>query len=241
MVLACPLVNIEPFAPARVSAVTVTAKVGTKIAHYIWGNHTVEDRSMAHYLKNAWGRGVRLAMVIFTILAGGAYLAAASQPDYWLQVAARADVSRAIPPLIALGANPSPSRIDDQPLWQAALRGNRNTVEALLDAGADIHASDDLALATAAKYGQTDTVRLLLSRGANFHARNDWALRIASSAGHLETVRQLLNAGADVHASDDEAVRWAGESGHADVVELLQMHTKRDSPDTQSVPTQKHG
>ncbi|SIO65278.1 Ankyrin repeat-containing protein [Bradyrhizobium erythrophlei] len=182
--------------------------------------------------------GIRIALAIL-VLAGGVYVTAADRPDYWLLVAARADVSRAVKPLIALGANPSPARIDDQPLWQAALRGNRHTVEALLDAGADIHASDDFALASAAKYGQTDTVRLLLARGANFHARNDWALRIAASAGQLETVRELLNVGADVHASDDEALKWARESGHIDVLELLQTHDKHDIPGGQ--PARKDG
>jgi hypothetical protein len=196
---------------------------------------------MAQFFKNAVGSRFGVAILIFVILVGGVYIAVANKPGYWLQVAARADFPRAVTPLVALGANPSPPRIDDQPLWQAALRGNRDTVEALLDAGADIHASDDFALATAAKYGQTDTVRLLLARGANFHARDDWALRIAASAGHLETVRELLNAGADVHASDDEALKWARESGHADVVELLQTHTKRGSPGSQSPLTHKEG
>jgi hypothetical protein len=196
---------------------------------------------MAQLLRNAVGSRIGVATLIFTILTGGVYIAAVDKPGYWLQVAARADFSRAVTPLIALGANPSPPRIDDQPLWQAALRGNRNTVEALLDAGADIHASDDFALATAAKYGQTDTVRLLLARGANFHAQNDWALRIAASAGHLETVRELLNAGADVHASDDEALKWAREGGHAGVVELLQTHTMRGTPGSPSEPNHKEG
>jgi len=193
---------------------------------------------MAQFLNNWLRSSAFAAMLALTLLSCGAYIAAASQPDYWLQVAARAGFSRAVTPLVALGANPSPTRIDDQPLWQAARRGNRSTVQALLDAGADIHASDDFALASAAKYGHVETVRLLLARGANFHARDDWALRIAASAGQLETVKELLNAGADVHASDDEAVRWARESGHSDVVDLLQTRTK---PPRRSTATHKDG
>jgi len=174
------------------------------------------------------------SILIATFLLGAAWLALSRHPDYWLQVASRAGAPRAVPVLVSLGADPSPIKVEDQPLWQAALRGNVSTVRALLDAGSDIHASDDFALATAAKYGQTETVRLLLDRGANFHAQNDWALRVAANAGHLATVRELLNAGADAHAANDEALRWAQESGHPDVVQLLQKHTGRDTPDSQS-------
>jgi ankyrin repeat protein len=173
-------------------------------------------------------RSLAAASLTAAIIVSGAYFAAAERPNYWLQVAARADLSFLVRPLIALGANPSPSQLDDQPLWQAALLGNRKTVSALLDAGADLHASADFALGVAAKYGRTDVVRLLISRGADFHARNEWALRIASGMGQLETVRELLKAGADVHVSGDEALRWARESGHGDVVELLQTHSKEN-------------
>ena len=185
---------------------------------------------MARFPKRALSSST-FAATALTVILCGAYVMVANQPDYWLQVAARAGVSQAVVPLVALGANPSPTLVDDQPLWQAARRGNRSTVQALLDAGADIHASDDFALASAAKYGHVATVRLLLARGANFHARDDWALRIAASAGQLETVKELLNAGADAHASGDEAVKWARESGHGDVVNLLQTRTRPAVPD----------
>jgi ankyrin repeat protein len=180
-------------------------------------------------------------MLALTVLSCGSYVIVSNQPDYWLEVVARAGVSQAVAPLVALGANPSPTLVEDQPLWQAARRGNRSTVQALLDAGADIHASEDFALALAAKYGHVGTVRLLLVRGANFHARDDWALRIAASEGQLETVKELLNAGADVHASNDEALRWARESGHGDVVDLLQSRRKLPAIPGRPTATQKDG
>jgi hypothetical protein len=196
---------------------------------------------MAQSPKSSLRSLVVVSILIPTFSLGAALLALSRHPDYWLQVVSRAGAPRAVPVLVRLGANPSPIEIDDQPLWQAALRGNVSTVRALLDAGSDIHASDDFALATAAKYGHTETVRLLLARGANFHAQNDWALRVAANAGHLATVRELLNAGANVHASDDEAIKWARENGHPDVVQLLEKYSGGEVPASRGNFTAKDG
>jgi ankyrin repeat protein len=196
---------------------------------------------MAQSPKSSLRSLIVVSILIPTFFLGAALLALSRHPDYWLQVASRAGTPGGVPLLISLGANPSPIEIDDQPLWQAALRGNVSTVRALLDVGANVHASDDFALGIAAKYGRTDVVRLLIARGADFHAHNDWALRIASSKGQLEAVRELLKAGADAHVSDDEAIRWALESGHSDVVDLLQTHGKDTSPHPQTEPKPDNG
>jgi ankyrin repeat protein len=49
----------------------------------------------------------------------------------------------------------------DAALVLAAENGQTDTVRALLDAGADVHAVDDLAMWLAAKNGHADMVRLL--------------------------------------------------------------------------------
>ena len=97
------------------------------------------------------------------------------------------------------------------------------TVQALLAAGADVHAQNDLALRWSAAWnGHTETVKVLLAAGADVHAEDDQALRFAAKNDHTETVRTLLAAGADVHARDDQALRWsAAWQGHTVTVKVL--------------------
>lgn len=45
----------------------------------------------------------------------------------------------------------------------------------------------DAALVVAAENGQTDTVGALLDTGANVHAKEDWALRWAAKNGHVDS------------------------------------------------------
>ena len=65
-------------------------------------------------------------------------------------------------------------------------------MEALLKAGANVHADNDQALVYASSEGHLETVMILLEYWANLHADNDWALREASLNGHLEVVKELL-------------------------------------------------
>ncbi len=86
----------------------------------------------------------------------------------------------------------------NQELIDAAERGDTATVQALLDAGADVNFQDDM-------------------RGT--------ALMDAAISGHTATVQALLDAGADVDAQDKDgltALMGAQEHGHTEVVEILQ-------------------
>jgi len=110
---------------------------------------------------------------------------------------------------------------EDYALQWAAKHGDTAAVVALLDAGSDLHRDDDNALRVAAKNGSLETVELLLARGANVHADNDAALRHAADQGHTDIVKLLLAAGADVNICDNEALLCAANAGHAAVVKIL--------------------
>ena|ERR1022692_1754630 len=98
------------------------------------------------------------------------------------------------------------------------------TVQALLAAGADVHAWNDHALLWAAVRGHTEMVKVLNAAGGEVHTNNDWALCIAAQHGHIETVQMLLAAHADVHAHSDWALRWAAGYGHTETVKVLAKH-----------------
>lgn len=126
---------------------------------------------------------------------------------------------------------------------EAARKGQTEIVEALLDGGADVHASvskgtdgtlffpEDEAICRASEGGQAETVRVLLAHGANVHAMDrgahkDFPLRLAAASGDVHTVQALLQAGANVHASStggirDRALLRAAWSGYADIVDVL--------------------
>ncbi len=73
------------------------------------------------------------------------------------------------------------------------IQTQKEIVEYLLDAGADVHFLSDLALRGAAEFGQTEVVMLLLDHGADVHARDDSALRLAKKNHHKGTATFLKN------------------------------------------------
>src|ERR1035437_5158745 len=100
----------------------------------------------------------------------------------------------------------------DRALCMAAWEGHTETVRALLDDGAEVHARTDAPLWVAAMRGHADTM-----------------LQKASANGHDDTVKVLLEAGADVHAKEDWAVRWAAGNGHTDTVTVLNEWMAREA------------
>lgn len=113
----------------------------------------------------------------------------------------------------------------------AAARGGRlNAVEALLDAGAGLDASDaygQTALYRAASQGHAPVVALLLKRGADpnsIDTYNKTPLLVAAGGGYEEVVRLLLRQGAKVglgKRSGGDPLMWAARSGHVPCVRLL--------------------
>ena len=78
-------------------------------------------------------------------------------------------------------------------LIEAAKNGKTETVELLLNHGADVHTRNNYALRWAVKYRKTQTVNLLLQHKADPSAENYQALKIAATKNHSETFHLLLN------------------------------------------------
>ena len=122
--------------------------------------------------------------------------------------------------------------------WSALMfaisNGNRSTVEALLNAGANVNASDEQGMTpiilAAIQWGgdHVACLQLLLDAGAEVNARKKdglTALMIASGAGDADGVERLLLAGADVNARRDSdglnALTLASLGGFTEIVKLL--------------------
>ncbi len=109
-------------------------------------------------------------------------------------------------------------------------RYNTNDIQLLLDAGADVNATDDdgeTALIAAARGGHTEAAQILLDAGADVNAtdiQEQTALITAAQWGHTETVQALLVAGAEVEKEPGEyslsALMTAAFEGHIEVEPL---------------------
>ena len=122
-------------------------------------------------------------------------------------------------------------------LLEAALNGERMTVQRNLQAGTDVNYQNDYnwtALMFAAFNGHTAIVQLLLDAGANVDLQNTTgktALMWATWKGHTPVVQLLLDAGANVDLQDNHsstrgetALMKAEIKGHTDIAQLLRAH-----------------
>jgi len=133
--------------------------------------------------------------------------------------------------------NDNSGRGAQTPLHKAAIGGHVDVARVLLDAGADIRATDFSGytpLHRACDNGHLDVVRVLLEAGADGHAADNdtdndekedsTPLHRACDNGHLDVVRVLFEAGADLHAADNwrrTPLHVACMSGQFDVVRFL--------------------
>lgn len=122
-------------------------------------------------------------------------------------------------------------------LIQAAKKGDIDSVEASLGAGADVNAKNRLgqtALMLAARNAHTKIVRALLDNGAEVNAEDGdghTALIYAAGHGDIEVIQTLLAEGADVNVKGkdgDTAFRTAVRSGRTEVVRLLKDAGAKD-------------
>ena len=121
------------------------------------------------------------------------------------------------------------------PVADAAMRGDRDAVRALLKQGADVgaaHGDGMTALHWAAEHGDGDLAAMLLYAGANVAAVTRIGeytpLHLASRAASVPVVEALLTAGASVAAktapSGVTPLHLAAASGNAAVVKTLIAH-----------------
>jgi cytohesin len=126
----------------------------------------------------------------------------------------------------------SASGLEPDPLFDAVLAGNLETVRSLLDAGAEVDARDqsnETALHWAALAGHGRIVDLLLERGASVDAQADKTLwtplhSLACAGDQAGIALSLVKAGADPDARDKwgrTPLHWFAMDGHCETVEIL--------------------
>jgi ankyrin repeat protein len=119
----------------------------------------------------------------------------------------------------------------ESPIADAAARGDREAVKALLKNAADVNAAQGdgmTALHWAAMHGDADLAQMLIVAGANIKATTRLGtytpLYLASQQGHGKVIQALITAGADVKAGTPNGttpLMVAAASGEVDAVRAL--------------------
>jgi len=118
------------------------------------------------------------------------------------------------------------------PLGLAVFFGNPETVDALIEAGADVNLPSREAmrvtpLASASAAQQLEIARTLIEHGANVNARaaNDFTpLHEAAASGKIDFAQLFIEHGADVNAKASDGktpLDYAREHNRAEMVEFL--------------------
>jgi hypothetical protein len=120
----------------------------------------------------------------------------------------------------------------EEELCEAAVKGEKQKVQELLDQGVRPGAKDrfgSAALSSAVYGGNVEVVNLLIAHGADVNETGllgMTALISAASNGRVEIVRALIKAKADVHAKTKTgvtALSVAQKNGHSQIVEMLKQ------------------
>lgn len=116
------------------------------------------------------------------------------------------------------------------PLYWACISGKKDTVELLVDNGAEINVRCHLGQAPlhiSVERGKNEITEFLISKGADVSVVDDYgrtALTIASISGNTEVARQLIDSEADIsHVTTDgfTPLSMATSRGHVELVKLL--------------------
>jgi ankyrin repeat protein len=110
------------------------------------------------------------------------------------------------------------------PLASASFSRRKESVEFLIENGADINAVDSKgALGTTAYFGHLETGRALIDAGFDVNAKagSESALMIASRWGYLEMVRLLIDAGANLDRDGEGAIKNALIADNPEIAKLL--------------------
>ncbi len=124
---------------------------------------------------------------------------------------------------LAASAQDAKQALNDQ-LWEAARKGDAQSVRALLDKGADVNAKfryGATALSYAADKGHTEVVKILLERGADVNVRDTFyqatPLQWATQKGHTAIIKALLDKGAE---DVDDVLMTGVREGNAELVSI---------------------
>lgn len=164
-----------------------------------------------------------------TVSVGGAMV---SVPDEPLVKASFENDPQAVKDLLASGVdvNRRDKSIGATALDEAVENGNREIVQALLDAGADVNARNSRRQTPLMRLDEDGTARLvedLVRAGAKVNLKDedgDTALMLAASYSNAEVVQALVRAGARLDAANHEgrtAIMKAAEYGNLEIVEML--------------------
>jgi ankyrin repeat protein len=148
-----------------------------------------------------------------------------------------------MPAALRLAASADPNAADADgttALEWAVHRGDAKLVEALLDAGARVDATNRYGIGPlhlACRNGDAAAVKRLLEHGADANAalpEGETALMTAARTGDVATLEVLVAAGADVNAREHRrgqtALMWAAAENNAAAVEfLLENGAERDA------------
>jgi ankyrin repeat protein len=119
---------------------------------------------------------------------------------------------------------------NETPLYIAVQTGKINIVQLLIDAGANLNATnrlEDTALHKAVFTEDLPAAKVLLKAGAKVNVKNNWnqtPLHFATIIGNPQIVKLLLNAGADKNAinkSGKTPFHIAKQQGNVELLELL--------------------
>jgi ankyrin repeat protein len=140
----------------------------------------------------------------------------------------------------------------DTPLVYAIRNGHAETVNLLIDRGADIACNNNAPLVVAVWKGDAKIVQLILDRNVDVNAKDsdgDTPLILATREGHTEIVKLLLDSGANIEARNDNgntALIYAAFYGYSEIADLLlnkgaDMEAKNIFGNTPLIFTLRHG
>ncbi|KAJ8664415.1 hypothetical protein QAD02_006077 [Eretmocerus hayati] len=129
----------------------------------------------------------------------------------------------------------------------AVVKGCSETVETLLQFGADVNASDECGRTALHITSSGDIARLLVSRGANVEAQlienGARPLHTATESGFATVVKALLESNADVNAqlkNETTALHIATENGFKNIVRMLLNYGAKIDADIRNGTTAMH-
>lgn len=124
----------------------------------------------------------------------------------------------------------------DTALMLAALKGNAEVVEVLLQGGAPLNHEGWTPLTYAAFEGHLDIVERLLAAGADVNAlapNHANALMLAARNGHIDVVRRLLKTDVDLEQKTDRGLTadaWAESNANTDIAALIREARAKSPP-----------